>query len=345
MKSMISQNDLSKILTTLLVLVTAPAIASSSVCRDVFIAALATNPAEELAYDWPAAIYLYGAELYARKEGSDLSSKLDASYEALAIKIPKIRDPDKASLSLPAAVRATPAGTRIIVASKRFFSEEPRNSLGVIDHVGARSFLGSVYPSSVWADSLIMNSLNQLRMATTDKEKGEVLKSAKVILSSLRDANTGLFSHAYYPKLGWKFPVEYHWARGNLWVALFLVEASSIDKEFLPLLQEELRSLKKLYVSGKGLRTLLDDPSSEFESSATALFGYVLLRANDHDLEGDISSVISGFVRDKKFSGVSGPTTAFPLPFYYRTLVPRGEYAYGTGAFLLWCSATAQGSD
>ncbi len=109
---------------------------------------------------------------------------------------------------------------------------------------------------------------------------GQILKDAEVILRHLREKKTGLYAHAFYPKQNWR----YHWARGNLWVALFLVEASAIEKEFLPYLKEEISALKKYYFRGKGLRTLIDDPSSPFESSATALFGYVLLRAKDLEL-------------------------------------------------------------
>lgn len=335
---MICPQSLSKFLTLLLILGAGATQAQSSLCREVFLSSLSQYPAEKVAYDWPTAIFLYGAELYAKNVGEGLSEKLDPYYDSLAEKIPTIRDPDKASLSLPASVRKTPSGKKIMDASLKFFSEEPRNSLGIIDHVGSRGFLGSLYPSSVWADSLIMSSLNQFYLATTDKEKKEILKEALVILSSLRSSTPGLFSHAYYPKMGWRFPLEFHWARGNLWVAMFLTEVSANDEKFLPLLEEEIAALKKLYVPGKGLRTLLDDPSSPFESSATALFGYVLWKGKNPELQEEMTSVISGFVKDKRFTGVSGPTTAFPLPLYYRSLIPMGEFPYGTGAFLLWCS-------
>lgn len=322
---------------------TVPSSANSPKCREVFQESLAHFSAENVAYDWPTAIFLYGAEAFAARES--LGKNLDPYYEALAEKIPTIHDPDKASVSLPASLRDSPGAKKIIAASRDFFSKEKRNSLGVFNHVGSTGILGTLYPSSVWADSLIMATLNQIRMASSDEEKQQALRDAKIILENLKSKVPGLYSHAFYPEQGWRFPTEFHWARGNLWIALFLSEASAMSADFLPLLEKQITAIKKYYVLGKGLRTLIDDPSSSIESSSTALFGYVLLKGRalglpaSPEIERDIASVIPGFVKDKKFTGVSGPTTAFPLPFYYRSLIPQGEYPYGTGAFLLWCSA------
>lgn len=305
---------------TVLVLLFSPGTRADS-CRDVFDQALLDNPPVDVSYDWTTAIFLFGAEKYARKHS--LESKLEPYYEVLSKKIPEIRDPDTAALSLPASFGNSPSRELIVNASRKYFKEEKRNSLGVFDHTGTKGILGTLYPSSIWADSLIMATLNLIHLG----EKERALKDGAIMMTHLKDGHSGLYVHAYYPKEGWTFPHEFHWARGNLWVALYLKETQNRVK-----LEKFLETLKTFYVPGKGLRTLLDDEKSDFESSATALYGYVL------EPSEEVKQTILSFVKEKRFTGVSGPTTAFPLAAYYRSLIPSGTYLHGTGAFLLWCS-------
>lgn len=324
---MISRPRPSIFLTVFILLLTGETHAISDPCQNIFLSSLAANAPAEADYDWTTAVYLYGAVKYAQAKHPEYVRKLEPYFDQLTGKIPQIHTPDEAALSLPASFLQTASAKKIVEASRTYFSQEPRNSLGVIDHVGSRGILGKLYPSSVWADSLIMSVLNQLKISNAGTSEGET------ILKNLK-SDSGLYYHAYYPGPGWKFPVNHFWARGNLWVALYLAETGSPD------LSGFITTLKKYYFRGKGFHTLIDDSESAFESSATALFGYVLEKADDPDVElrKDIRETLNSFVKDQEFTGVSGPTTAFPYAFYYKALVPSGVYPYGTGAFLLWCS-------
>lgn len=99
---------------------------------------------------------------------------------------------------------------------------------------------------------------------------------------------TGLWFH------GWTFDGRHHfararWARGNCWVTaaipdfielLNLPEGDGVRSFLSGTLRAQIDALVKLQDQETGLwHTLLDDPSSYLEASATAGFAYGILKA------------------------------------------------------------------
>jgi len=101
----------------------------------------------------------------------------------------------------------------------------------------------------------------------------------------LCDVKSGLWYH------GWTFEGRHHfseafWGRGNCWVTiaipvfLEMVEVSaSVSRYLKTVLVRQIKALATLQDESGMWHTVLDDPTSYLESSATCGFGYGILKA------------------------------------------------------------------
>jgi len=162
--------------------------------------------------------------------------------------------------------------------------EMPRTPEFGITHVT----IDNANEGELWDDTLYMTVLFLGRMGVLLKKDHYVQESIRqflVHLKYLTDTRTGLFYH------GWSFNANDNfagalWGRGNAWYTAGLVDYLDIVK--LPLgielfllssLERQLRQLKGLQTDSGMWRTLLDDPTSYEETSATAGFAYGILKA------------------------------------------------------------------
>jgi unsaturated rhamnogalacturonyl hydrolase len=140
----------------------------------------------------------------------------------------------------------------------------------------------------LWDDTLFMAALF---LASYGEASGrrelvdEAVTQFLVHAHYLADRETGLWFH------GWTFDGNHNfakarWARGNAWITVGILDLMDLakiggaDRDFLyGLLESQIRALLKLQTASGAWRTLLDDPTSYEEISATAGFGYGLLKA------------------------------------------------------------------
>lgn len=144
--------------------------------------------------------------------------------------------------------------------------------------------------NQLWDDTLMMTVLPLAKIGKL-LNRPEYLEEARyqfmIHIKYLMDKRTGLWYH------GWTFEgnhnyAEAFWARGNCWLTIAIpeiIEILELSKEdalrklLIETLEAQVRALKT-YQSESGLwHTLLDDPSSYVESSATAGFAYSILKA------------------------------------------------------------------
>ncbi|RXZ76701.1 glycoside hydrolase family 105 protein [Paenibacillaceae bacterium] len=140
----------------------------------------------------------------------------------------------------------------------------------------------------LWDDTLYMTVLFLGRMGVLLKREDYVQESVRqflVHLKYLTDKDTGLFFH------GWSFKERNNfagalWGRGNAWYTAGLVDYLDIvppqlgvELFLLSSLERQVRKLDELQASSGMWHTLLDDPSSYEETSATAGFAYGILKA------------------------------------------------------------------
>ncbi|SUB02156.1 Unsaturated rhamnogalacturonyl hydrolase YesR [Pannonibacter phragmitetus] len=223
--------------------------------------------------------------------------------------------------------------------------EMPRTREGGLQHI----VYNSVNDQQMWDDTLMMSVLP---LAKTGLVLGrpEYVEEAKyqflLHIQYLMDTQSGLWFH------GWSFDGNHNfaralWARGNSWITiaipefiemLDLKEGDALRRHLLSVLGRQAAALKQ-YQHESGLwHTLLDDPSSYVEASATAGFAYGLMKGvRKRYLPGEylevaeraMRGVVANISEDGELQQVSfGTAMGHDLDFYREiklTSMPYGQ--------------------
>ncbi|MDR6550866.1 glycoside hydrolase family 88 protein [Paenibacillus qinlingensis] len=163
-------------------------------------------------------------------------------------------------------------------------NELPRTTEHGFQHVVS----GHSNPGEIWDDTLYMTVLFVTRMGILLQDDTYIQESIRqflVHLKYLTDPVSGLFFH------GWTFEGHHHfanalWGRGNAWYTAGLIDY--LDMAVIPegvrwfllsSLERQVKSLAELQSESGLWHTLLNDPSSYLETSASAGFAYGILKA------------------------------------------------------------------
>lgn len=210
-------------------------------------------------------------------------------------------------------------------------------------------------PGQLWDDTLFMAVLflaQTGKILSREDFLAEAYYQFLVHIRFLADTETGLFFH------GWTFDGRHNfararWARGNAWVTVAIPELFSIARPsdralaryFETVLQTQVAALGELQAENGMFHTLLDDPSSPVEASATAGVGFGVLSglrqgilAKEHrriadKAKGAILSRIdqNGILRDVSDGTPMGPD----LDFYRRIGNVAAPYGQALAALFL----------
>ena len=139
----------------------------------------------------------------------------------------------------------------------------------------------------LWDDTLFMTVLFLAKMGVMEKNAEYLRECERQFLlhaQYLMDRSTGLWYH------GWTFDGNHNfanarWARGNCWITAFIpdyLEMTGIDcgcgLYMRDVLRAQAEALVRYQNSDGSWNTLIDDPDSYAEISATAGFAYGLLK-------------------------------------------------------------------
>ncbi len=160
----------------------------------------------------------------------------------------------------------------------------PRTKEGGFQHITS----DTLNDQELWDDTLMMTVLFLANMGRMEDKRQYIDEAQYQFLlhaKYLADPETGLWYH------GWTFNgnhnfAEAFWGRGNCWVTIAIPEFlqmvqcdADVKEKLTQILLRQVRSLVK-YQNASGMwHTLIDDPTSYVESSATCGFGYGILRA------------------------------------------------------------------
>jgi unsaturated rhamnogalacturonyl hydrolase len=239
--------------------------------------------------------------------------------------------------------------------------EMPRTEEGGIQHVTS----DLVNPGELWADTLLMTVLF-LAKAGKVLQRPELIEEAEyqflLHIRYLADQEPGLWFH------GWSFEGRHHfgkvhWARGNAWFQMAAVEflelravargaadagAGGSSSAALRLIKEAFLSHARAIAPLQGedglWHTILDDPGSYTETSASSVFAYSWLKAIRLGLMGEeflpmaeraAHGVIARVDARGIVGGVSHGTAVGMDADHYRA-IRQTPTAYGQGlAFLM----------
>jgi len=169
--------------------------------------------------------------------------------------------------------------------SARWIMEHfPRTREGGFQHMTS----DTLNDQELWDDTLFMTVLFLANMGRIEGKQAYIREAQHQFLlhaKYLANRETGLWYH------GWTFNgchnfAEAFWGRGNSWVTIAIPEFLSmvqcdadVRQQLLQVLLSQVRSLEK-YQNESGMwHTLIDDPTSYVESSATCGFAYGILKA------------------------------------------------------------------
>lgn len=251
------------------------------------------TPGDYISFDsweWPQGVGLFGlVKLWQATGRDDLRQLLENWFEKrIAAGLPKLNINTTAPmlpLSMLWAQTRDPRWQPVLDAwADDVMTKLPRTPEMAFQHVVS----DGVNENEVWDDTLFMVALF---LASYGKASGrqelveESIRQFLVHARYLTDTETGLWFH------GWAFNGRHNfararWARGNAWITAGILEfielaglEGGLRDFFLGCFESQVESLVRMQAPSGAWHTLLDDPTSYEEISATAGFGYGLLKA------------------------------------------------------------------
>ena len=228
--------------------------------------------------------------------------------------------------------------------------EMPRTEENGLQHI----VFNSENFQQLWDDTLMMSVLPLAKIGLL-LDRPHYVEEAKrqfmLHVKYLADVKTGLWFH------GWTFDGRHHfanalWARGNSWVTIAIPEfiellqlppEDGLRQFLIETLNSQIMTLVK-YQDKSGLwHTLLDDPNSYLEASATAGFAYGIMKAVrkryiDKSFEeagiNAVKGVLNNISDDGELQQVSFGTPVFDTLQGYKD-IPLTSMPYGQAMAIL----------
>jgi len=226
----------------------------------------------------------------------------------------------------------------------------PRTEENGFQHI----VFNSVNDQQLWDDTLMMSVMP---LAKIGKLLGrphyveEARRQFMLHIKYLVDRKSGLWFH------GWTFDGRHNfanalWARGNCWVTIAIpefIELLDLEpgdglREFLIETHlQQIRTLLKYQDAGGLWHTLIDDPKSYLEASATAGFAYGILKSVRLELIGKefeeagvraVKAVLANIAMTGELKNVSFGTPVFKDLDGYRK-IPLTSMPYGQAMAIL----------
>lgn len=251
------------------------------------------SPGDYISFDsweWPQGVGLYGlAQLWLTSgKEADLGARLTGWYDrAFARGRPAMNVNTTApmlALSLLWRETREPAyGAVLSEWADKVMRDAPRTAFGGFQHdVSDRVNTGELWDDTLFMVALFLASYGQA--ANRRDLVDEAVRQFLIHAQFLADRETGLWFH------GWTFEGRHNfararWARGNAWVTACLLDLFDLAQVpdapagmLRSLLSDQVAALLPLQTDDGAWRTLLDDPDSYPETSATAGFAYGLMK-------------------------------------------------------------------
>ncbi|MEE3661154.1 glycoside hydrolase family 88 protein [Brenneria sp. g21c3] len=322
-----------------------------------------TDPANELTiqfeeWDWEVGVGLYGFWKLARlKQDGDMVRALEQWYQQkLGAGLP----PRQINSTAPMLVLAllcldnpqAPSQWRQAVSewADWLLHALPKTEDGGFQHtVKERPNTGQLWDDTLFMAGLFLVAAGRLlsRRDLIEEAEYQLLTHARY----LADARSGLWYH------GWTFNGRHHyanafWGRGNAWITLVLPEMRVLARDQLSapvlrtleaILEQQTQTLARCQHDSGLWHTLLDDPDSPLETSASAGFIAGILTARrlgmlsnfpQAQLDKGFAAVVAQIDEAGVVLGVSdGTAMGHDLQFYRD--IPNVAVPYGQALVML----------
>ena len=210
------------------------------------------------------------------------------------------------------------------------------------------------FPEQAWADTLFMAAYFMLRAGVILKDedlKNDALNQYYWHIKYLQNQENGLWYHGY-DNLTQGHMSGFYWGRANAWAAYTMSQVGRVLPEWYLYPQtldvigstnEQLSTLKLLQTENGLWRTLLDDPGSYEEVSASCgIAAAMATRANPlhrKHIKAALDGVLQNIAPDGKVMNVSGGTAIMRDREGYRSISRDWIQGWGQGLALAFLAA------
>ncbi len=241
-------------------------------------------------WEWTQGVGLYGFWKLYQQEGNKevLDTLIDYYERQFVIGFPAVNINTTTPMLTLSFLAEHLDNEKYMVLCERWaedvMTKLPRTLEGGFQHLTS----DTLNSQELWDDTLFMTVLflgNMGRILKRQDYLDEAAYQFMLHIKYLTDPKTGLWFH------GWTFDGRHNfaealWGRGNCWITAAIPEfieitnCSGAVKRFLvEALKAQAVSLKRYQSDGGMWHTLVDDPTSYVEASATCGFAYGLLKA------------------------------------------------------------------
>jgi len=252
------------------------------------------SPGDYVSFDsweWPQGVGLYGLlRLWQQSQNPSLLKMMEDWFgRRIAAGLPPVNVNTSAPmLALSLLWKETQSDrweAPLADWAEQMVHQLPRTPEGGFQHVVS----DKINDGELWDDTLFMAALFMAAYGQASQRMEYVREAERQFLVHARylaDPHSGLWFH------GWTFAGRHNfaralWGRGNAWITIGILDlldlatiAEPIRGYLLGILTTQIEALLKLQAPSGAWHTLLDDPASYEELSATAGFGYGLLKAS-----------------------------------------------------------------
>lgn len=314
----------------------------------------------DLTWDWPCGVACYG-----------ICEAFEATGEQRYLDLVKARVDELMELGLPAWTVNTCSMGHCCLTLYQHTGEQKyldtalskaeyltHHALRFGDHVLQHTVsTKDDFPQQAWADTLFMAAFFLLRLGVERKDKDMVedaLNQWYWHIKYLQDPATGLWYHGYN-NLTQDHMSGFFWGRANAWAAytmsqvgLRLPEPYLYPKymDVVGSLDEQLAALKLLQTENGLWRTLLDDPESYEEVSASCGIAAAMVHKGNplhvKYINKAIPGILANITPDGRVRNVSGGTAVMRDQEGYRTISRDWMQGWGQGLALAFLAAILQ---
>ena len=215
------------------------------------------------------------------------------------------------------------------------------------------------FPEQCWADTLFMAAFFMLRAGVDWQDAGlvnDALNQYYWHIRYLQDKKTGLWYHGYN-NIEKGHMSGFYWGRANAWAAYTMSQVGRVLPEcylypkYMDVagsLTEQLTALKPLQTENGLWRTILDDPESYEEVSASAGIAAAMAAHRNpwhrECVNRAIGGVLDNISPEGRVLNVSGGTAVMKDREGYRSISREWTHGWGQGLALAFLAAVLEGS-
>ncbi len=313
--------------------------------------------AMDMTWDWPCGVAYYGVarayEVTGKQEYKDALVKWVDEYIELGLPDWTVNTCAMGHVLITLYETTEDQKYWDIVMSKVDYIRN--KALRFADHVLQHTVsVNNDFPEQCWADTLFMAAYFLLRVGVklNDKEIiDDALNQYYWHINYLQDSKTSLWYHGYN-NINKDHMSGFYWGRANAWAAYTMSRVGKtlpeayLYPQFMDIdcaLRDQLAAVKVLQDEDGLWHTILDDPESYGEVSATAGIAAAMVTSGNplHSkyAQKALDAVLANISEDGKVLNVSGGTAVMNDREGYRNIPNRWIQGWGQGLALALFSA------